>query len=123
MVVRTKGSGEVYFWLLPLHFGQMGTLRRHGTDARRWCRRSGAVLLDDVHGGLLGARRRTVDADVLGDQVLLLVRTEPLILGDQSARPSGADLTTHVLRRLRGRLVGVGLRLLLGQPLVESLPD
>src|SRR3954470_17767055 len=42
--------------------------------------------LDHVHGRLLGARAGTVDADVLGDLVLLRVLTEALVGSNEPAR-------------------------------------
>ena len=53
--------------------------------------------LDDVDGGLLGARAGAVDADVLADQVLLHVGPEALVLVDQPAGALGADLAADVL--------------------------
>ena len=55
------------------------------------------LVVDDVDGGLLGARAGAVDADVLADQVLLLVGAEALVLVDQPAGALGADLAADVL--------------------------
>jgi Na+/H+ antiporter NhaA len=93
------------------------------------------VLVGDVDRGLLGAGRARVDADVPGDEVGLGVRVRPFVLGDQAAGPGlgdvglGQQLVLGVvvlvlfglflfLACLRGR---VGLRLLLGQELIQRL--
>ena len=104
------------------------------------------VFLDDVHGRLLRGRAAAVDADIGGDQVLLLVRMGALVLGDQ---PAGSRVGTvveqqavHVLvARVLVRVLfflflflflvvaelGFGevqgvVRLFLGQQLVQGLP-
>jgi hypothetical protein len=72
-----------------------------------------------VNGGLFGARRGAVDADVLADKVLLGVLTDAPVRIDQSTSALGADLTVvDILGRLGVR---VGLRLLLAQALIERL--
>lgn len=45
-----------------------------------------------MDGGLLGGRRRAVDADVLGDEVSYQVLVRPFAGGDQTARAGVADL-------------------------------
>ncbi len=50
------------------------------------------VVLDDVHGGLLGGRSAPVDPDVRTDQLAVDIGMGPLVGGDQAARPDGADL-------------------------------
>ena len=99
------------------------------------------VLLDDVHGRFFGGRGAAVDADVAGDQVLLLVRVGALILGHQPAGPRVRAVVeqqaVHVLvprvlvcvqvlglfivnlELVFGELQGV-VRLLLGQQLVQG---
>ena len=84
-------------------------------------RAGSGVVVDHVYGGLLGARPRPVDADVQAHQVLLLVRAEALVLVDEATGPHRADLPADVLGLGRGQLVGVRLRLLLRDPLIERL--
>jgi hypothetical protein len=61
-----------------------------------------------------------VDADVLGDQLVLVVTVRALVRRHQAAGAFDADLgTADVLAVLR---VGIDVRLLLGDPLVERLP-
>ena len=106
------------------------------------------VFLDDVHGRLLGGRAAAVDADIGGDQVLLLVRMRALVLGDQPAGSRvGAVVEQQAVHVLVARVVvlvrvlfflllflflvvaelGFGevqgvVRLFLGQQLVQGLP-
>ncbi len=54
-------------------------------------------VLDDVDGGLLGARTGAVDADVLADHLGVDVRAEALVLVDQPSGALGADLAADVL--------------------------
>jgi hypothetical protein len=85
------------------------------------------VLVDDVHGCLLGRRRRTVDAHVHGDQRALLVLVRALVGGHEPAGAGGADLVVQefpvgalaVPETVTVR--GDGLRQLLGEPLVQRL--
>src|SRR3712207_2964 len=77
------------------------------------------ALGDHVHGGLLGRRAGTVDADVEGERVALAVPVGTLVRGDQPARALGTDLT--VVDVLDDLGVGVGLGLLLRDALVEGL--
>jgi hypothetical protein len=76
-----------------------------------------------VDGGLLGARAGPVDAHVLADEVALLIGPDAGVLVHQPAGTLGADLPADVLGLEGGLLVGVRLRLLLGEPLVEGLPQ
>ena len=103
------------------------------------------VFLDDVHGRLLCGRAAAVDADIGGDQVLLLVRVRALVLGDQPASRVGAVVEQQAVHVLVARVVvlvrvlfflflflvvaelGFGevqgvVRLFLGQQLVQGLP-
>jgi hypothetical protein len=106
------------------------------------------VFLDDVHGRLLRGRAAAVDADIGGDQVLLLVRVRALILGYQPAGSRvGAVVEQQAVHVLVARVVvlvrvlfvlffflflvvaklGFGevqgvVRLFLGQQLVQGLP-
>jgi hypothetical protein len=105
------------------------------------------VFFYDVHGGFLGGRAAAVDADVGGDQVLLLVRVGSLVLGYETAGAGvGAVVQAQSVRVLLPRVVvivevfflfflflvfvvaefGFGevqgvVRLLLGQELVQGL--
>ena len=76
-----------------------------------------------MDGGLLGARTRAVDADVLTDHVLLLVGADPLVLVDEPSGAQVADLAGDVLDVAVRLLVGVRLRLLLRDALVEGLAE
>ena len=70
-----------------------------------------------MHSGFLGARGGPGDADVERDLVLLVVRADAAVLGDQ---PAGAGV--GLIKGLSGAgllLEDVGL--LLGQQLVEGL--
>ena len=86
------------------------------------------VLVEDVHGGLLGPGRPGVDPDVAGDEILLRVRVRSLVLGHQPARAGIGEVLL-----LQQVVLGVGflvfpLRLgvrvdvgdLLGQMLVQG---
>jgi len=95
------------------------------------------ILLDHVHGRLLRGRRTPVDPDVTRDQVGLLVRMRSLVLGHQTARPRVRAvieqepvhvLIPRVLVLVPGNVLGFrllvaqdGVRLLLGQQLVQGL--
>ena len=61
-----------------------------------------------MHGGLLGRRGGVVDADVVADQVLLLVLAEALVGVDQPAGALVADLA--VVRESSIGVVGLGVR-------------
>src|SRR6476646_6242202 len=79
-------------------------------------------LIGQVHGSLLGRGPATVDADVGGHRVRLLVAVRTLVGRHQAAGPrlGGAVVVARVV--LVGPLVvGREVRLLLGQQLVEAL--
>src|SRR5437879_6081002 len=78
------------------------------------------LVVDDVHGGLLGARGRAVDADVLGVQLAVVVTVRTLVGGDQAAGAVRADLRAADVLTVLG--VRVDVRVLLGDPLVQRLP-
>jgi Na+/H+ antiporter NhaA len=94
-----------------------------------------AVLVGDVDGRFLGARRARVDSDVAGDEVGLGVRMRPLVLGDQAAGPGVGDVAFGqqfvlgvVVLVVLGRFffparlrIGVDVRLLLGEELIQRL--
>ena len=78
-----------------------------------------------MYGGFFRRGCRPVDADVVGDHVLLGVLAEPLVEVDQAAGALVADLAVvevlvGVLPAL-GLQVRIGLGLLLRDPLVERL--
>ena len=80
-----------------------------------------------MHGRLLGTRSGAVDADVGADQAGFGVLVGALVRVDEPTGPLVPDLVVAVLVRrcrlglLLGRLVGVRLRFLLGDPLLEGL--
>ena len=86
--------------------------------------------------GFLGARGPAVDADVAGDEILLVVRVGTLVLGHQPARagiravvqqePVEVLVGFLVVLVVLGQVVVIvqverGVRLLLGEQLVEGL--
>ena len=73
-----------------------------------------------MHGGLFGAGRGTIDADILANQLLLLVRTDAAIGIDEPTGALGANLSVvkHIVIDFGVR---IGLRLLLALPLLDRL--
>src|ERR1035438_2218500 len=76
-----------------------------------------------MHGCFFRAGRAAVDADIAREQVRLLAGMRPLILRDQAAGPGIGLVISEavVVLVVLGLRVGVWLRLLLGQQLVERL--
>jgi Na+/H+ antiporter NhaA len=85
------------------------------------------IVVREVDGGFLGARRARVDPDVTGDEIGLGVRMRPFVLGDQPPGPRLGDVVPGLV--VLGRLfflarsgVRVDVRLLLGQQLIQRFP-
>jgi len=87
-----------------------------------------------VDGGFLGAGGPAVDADVAGDEILLVVGMGPFVLGHQPSRPRvRAVIEQEAVEVLVGFVVVVavfgqlvvqvsgGIGLLLGEQLIERL--
>lgn len=74
-----------------------------------------------MHGGLLGGRRTTVDADLTAEQILFGIHPGAFVGRHQ---PAGAPVAHLVVT---GLLIGTvvlierGVGLLIGQPLIEAL--
>lgn len=77
------------------------------------------VVRDDVHGGFLSTGRRTVDTDVVANEVFLDIWSDALIGIDQSSCPLPADLT--VVNEVLFDFIRIDVGLLGGQAFVEGL--
>jgi hypothetical protein len=81
-----------------------------------------AGLVGEVHGGLLGTGSASVDPDVRGDQVRLVIAVRALVRRDEAAGPRERHPAVVARFVLVGPgVVRSGVRLLLGEQAVQAL--